>query len=103
MAREADLVLPTHAGPEIGVASTKAFTCQLGVLAAFAANLARARGRLDAAEEKRIVNLLAEVPAAMTAALAHDAAIEEMAPVIAKRSEERRVGKECVRTCRSRG
>src|SRR3546814_3892303 len=62
MAREADLVLPTHAGPEIGVASTKAFTCQLGVLAAFAANLARARGRLDAAEEKRIVNLLAEVP-----------------------------------------
>src|SRR3546814_3106502 len=84
MAREADLVLPTHAGPEIGVASTKAFTCQLGVLADFAANLARDRGRLDAAEEKRIVNLLAEVPAAMNAALAHDAAIEEMAPVIAK-------------------
>ena len=84
MAREADLVLPTHAGPEIGVASTKAFTCQLGVLAAFAANLARARGRLDAPEEKRIVNLLAEVPAAMNAALAHDGAIEEMAPVIAK-------------------
>src|SRR3546814_20463276 len=108
MAREADLVLPTHAGPEIGVASTKAFTCQLGVLAAFAANLARARGRLDAAEEKRIVNLQAEVPAAMNAALAHDAAIEEMAPVIATardvlymgrgtdyplRSEARRVGK----------
>src|SRR3546814_7720567 len=45
------------------------------------------RSRLDAAEEKRIVNLLAEVPAAMNAALAHDAAIEEMAPVIA-RSEE---------------
>src|SRR3546814_8750346 len=84
MAREADLVLPTHAGPEIGVASTKAFTCQLGVLAAFAANLARARGRLAAAEEKRIVNLLAEVPAAMNPALAHDAAIEEMPPGIAK-------------------
>ena len=42
MAREADLLLPTHAGPEIGVASTKAFTCQLAVLAALAANLARA-------------------------------------------------------------
>ena len=46
MAREADLLLPTHAGPEIGVASTKAFTCQLAVLAALAANLARAKGRL---------------------------------------------------------
>ena len=48
MAREADLLLPTHAGPEIGVASTKAFTCQLAVLAALAANLARAKGRLSA-------------------------------------------------------
>src|SRR5215203_2051636 len=48
MAREADLLLPTHAGPEIGVASTKAFTCQLAVLAALAANLARAKGRLTA-------------------------------------------------------
>ena len=49
MAREADLLLPTHAGPEIGVASTKAFTCQLAVLAALAANLARAKGRLTGA------------------------------------------------------
>ena len=48
MAREADLLLPTHAGPEIGVASTKAFTCQLAVLAALAVNLARAKGRLTA-------------------------------------------------------
>src|SRR3546814_6526680 len=46
MAREADLLLPTYAGPEIGVASTKAFTCQLAVLAALAATLARAKGRL---------------------------------------------------------
>lgn len=84
MAREAELVLPTHAGPEIGVASTKAFTCQLGVLAAFAANLARAKGRLTPDAEKRIVRLLAEVPAAMNAALAHDANIETMAPLIAK-------------------
>ena len=53
MAREADLLLPTHAGPEIGVASTKAFTCQLAVLAALAANLARANGRLTRDEEKR--------------------------------------------------
>ena len=46
MAREVDLLLPTHAGPEIGVASTKAFTCQLAVMAALAANLARAKGQL---------------------------------------------------------
>src|SRR3546814_16482835 len=67
-----------------GVQTCALPTCQLGVPSAFAAKLARARGRLDAAEEKRIVNLLAEVPAAMNAALARDAAIEEMAPVIAK-------------------
>ena len=46
MAREVDLLLPTHAGPEIGVASTKAFTCQLAVMAALAVNLARAKGKL---------------------------------------------------------
>ena len=83
MAREADLLLPTHAGPEIGVASTKAFTCQLAVLAALAANLARAKGRLNAEEEKRIVKHLAEVPAAMNAALAYDQEIEGMAGIIA--------------------
>ncbi len=83
MAREAELVLPTHAGPEIGVASTKAFTCQLAVLAAFAANLARARGKLDSDGEKRIVHLLTEAPAAMNAALAHDHDIELMAPALA--------------------
>ena len=52
MAREADLLLPTHAGPEIGVASTKAFTCQLAVLAALAANLARAKQQLSSDEER---------------------------------------------------
>lgn len=83
MAREADLLLPTHAGPEIGVASTKAFTCQLAVLAAFAANLARAKGKLDAAAEKAIVKHLAEAPAALNGALAYDESIEAMAHVIA--------------------
>ncbi|MET0374335.1 MAG: glutamine--fructose-6-phosphate transaminase (isomerizing) [Rhizorhabdus sp.] len=83
MAREADLLLPTHAGPEIGVASTKAFTCQLAVLAALAANLARAKGRLTQAEEKEIVRHLSEAPAAINGALAYDEAIEAMAGVIA--------------------
>ncbi|KKC27752.1 glutamine--fructose-6-phosphate transaminase (isomerizing) [Sphingomonas sp. SRS2] len=83
MAREADLLLPTHAGPEIGVASTKAFTCQLAVLAALAANLARAKGRLSPSEEKEIVRHLSEAPAAINGALAYDEAIEAMAGVIA--------------------
>ena len=83
MAREADLLLPTHAGPEIGVASTKAFTCQLAVLAAFAANLARAKGRLDEKAEKDLVRHLAEAPAALNGALAYDESIEGMAHLIA--------------------
>src|SRR4029434_6184479 len=68
MAREADLLLPTHAGPEIGVASTKAFTCQLAVLAALAANLARAKGRLSEEEERDIVAHLQEAPEARNTA-----------------------------------
>ena len=84
MAREADLLLPTHAGPEIGVASTKAFTCQLAVLAALAAKVARDKGRLSEQEEREIVAHLTQAPAAMNAALRHDAEIEKMAPVIAR-------------------
>ncbi len=83
MAREADLLLPTHAGPEIGVASTKAFTCQLAVLAALAANLARAKGQLSEAEERDIVAQLQTAPAAINAALDHDDDIREMAHLIA--------------------
>ena len=83
MAREADLLLPTHAGPEIGVASTKAFTCQLAVLAALAANLAKAKGKLTEAEEKAIVKHLAEAPAALNGALAYDEAIQAMAGIVA--------------------
>jgi glucosamine--fructose-6-phosphate aminotransferase (isomerizing) len=84
MAREADLLLPTHAGPEIGVASTKAFTCQLAVLAALATKVARDKGAMSAEEEREIVEHLSEAPAAMNAALAHDEEIEAMAPLIAR-------------------
>jgi len=83
MAREADLLLPTHAGPEIGVASTKAFTCQLAVLAALAANLARAKGRLSEEEEREIVAHLQEAPEAMNQALGHDDDIAAMAHLVA--------------------
>jgi glucosamine--fructose-6-phosphate aminotransferase (isomerizing) len=83
MAREADLLLPTRAGPEIGVASTKAFSCQLAVLAAFAANLARARGHLTRDEEHELVTHLNEAPAAINEALGHDEEIAAMAHLVA--------------------
>ncbi len=83
MAREADLLLPTHAGPEIGVASTKAFTCQLAVLAALAAHFAVKKGKMDAGEEADIVNHLLETPASLNAALDHDTEIASMAHLIA--------------------
>jgi glucosamine--fructose-6-phosphate aminotransferase (isomerizing) len=83
MAREVDLLLPTHAGPEIGVASTKAFTCQLAVMAALSAYIARCRHRLSREEEKEIVAHLQEAPAAINAALAHDDDIAAMAHLIA--------------------
>ncbi|WP_188237039.1 glutamine--fructose-6-phosphate transaminase (isomerizing) [Sphingopyxis sp. LK2115] len=83
MAREADLLLPTHAGPEIGVASTKAFTCQLAVLAALAAHLALRKGKLRADDEREIVRHLIEAPAALNAALGHDDDIAAMAHLIA--------------------
>ena len=83
MAREADLLLPTHAGPEIGVASTKAFTCQLAVLAALAAHFAVRKGRLSREEEADIVRHLLEAPACLNAALDHDDEIAAMAHLIA--------------------
>ena len=83
MAREADLLLPTHAGPEIGVASTKAFSCQLAVLAALAAHLAAVKGKMTRAEEQEVVMHLTEAPAAINAALAHDEDIAAMAHLIA--------------------
>ena len=83
MAREAGLVLATYAGPEIGVASTKAFTCQLAVLAAFAIALGKAKGRINAAHEARLVELLSGVPAAMNAALAAEASIAALSARLA--------------------
>lgn len=69
IARESDAVFPILAGPEIGVASTKAFTCQLTVLAALAIGAGRARGTLSEAEEKALVRHLAEMPRIMASVL----------------------------------
>ncbi|HPF47884.1 MAG TPA: glutamine--fructose-6-phosphate transaminase (isomerizing), partial [Emcibacteraceae bacterium] len=84
MERESDFVLYTHAGPEVGVASTKAFTCQLAVLACLAIAHAKARGTIDEDEEARLCVALSEVPARMAEVLNHDDAIRNMAQEVAK-------------------
>lgn len=84
MAREADFVLPTIAGPEIGVASTKAFTCQLTALACLAIAVARARGALDSAREAALSQALIEVPARAAEVLNHDDALRDLAQQVAE-------------------
>ncbi|TAK50135.1 MAG: glutamine--fructose-6-phosphate transaminase (isomerizing) [Xanthobacteraceae bacterium] len=84
IARESDVVLPTLAGPEIGVASTKAFTCQLAVLASLAIALGRARGVLSAEDETKLASALVEVPRLMASALSLEPQIERLARDIAK-------------------
>ena len=79
IARDSDVVMPTLAGPEIGVASTKAFTCQLAVLACIAIAAARARGGLSQADEQKLVHALIEVPRLMTQALTLEPQIEKLA------------------------
>ena len=83
IARESDVVLRTFAGPEIGVASTKAFTCQLAVLAAFAIHLARVRGQMDADAERRLVQAFNELPRLLVSTLRLDEHVAEVAQKIA--------------------
>ncbi len=84
IAREADVVLPTLAGPEIGVASTKAFTCQLATLACLAVGIGRARKILSEEDEHRLVRAMMEVPRLMTEALKLSPEIEMLARTLAK-------------------
>jgi glucosamine--fructose-6-phosphate aminotransferase (isomerizing) len=84
IARESETVLPTLAGPEIGVASTKAFTCQLMVLAALAIAAGRARGELSDEAEAKLVHRLVEIPRLMSAALATEPQIEKLARDLSK-------------------
>ena len=84
IARESDVVMPTLAGPEIGVASTKAFTCQLAVLAALAIAAGRARGVLTQADEGKLVRSLIEVPRHIAQALTLEPQIEQLARELAK-------------------
>jgi glutamine---fructose-6-phosphate transaminase (isomerizing) len=84
IARESDVVMPTLAGPEIGVASTKAFTCQLAALAALAIAAGRARGVLNESDETKLVRALIEVPRHMSEALALEPKIEQLARALSK-------------------
>jgi len=84
IARESAVVMPTLAGPEIGVASTKAFTCQLTVLACLAIAAGRARGVLSEEEEEKLVGALIKTPRHMAEALALEPHIERLARDLAK-------------------
>jgi glutamine---fructose-6-phosphate transaminase (isomerizing) len=84
IARESDVVMPTLAGPEIGVASTKAFTCQLAALATLAVAAGRARSSLDASEEKRLAHALIELPRQLSEALALEPQIDALTRDLAK-------------------
>src|SRR6476620_10543128 len=84
IARESETVLQTLAGPEIGVASTKAFTCQLMVLAALAVAAGKARGELSEADEAKLGHGLVEIPRLMAAALSCEPKIERLARDLAK-------------------
>jgi glutamine---fructose-6-phosphate transaminase (isomerizing) len=83
MARECDKVLPTLAGPEIGVASTKAFTTQLVILACLAIATARARDEIDAEQEAALIQAIAEVPGQIAEILAAEKKIQAVAEMLA--------------------
>ncbi|MDA0664656.1 MAG: glutamine--fructose-6-phosphate transaminase (isomerizing) [Proteobacteria bacterium] len=82
IARESDTVLPTFAGPEIGVASTKAFTTQLTVLACIVLEAARVRGALDARQVSHLANALAEVPGRLAEVLNNLSEYERIAHIL---------------------
>ena len=84
IARESDVIMPTLAGPEIGVASTKAFTCQLAVLACLALAAGRARGQLSDTDEQNLVHALIQTPRHMAQALNLEPQIEKLAHDLAK-------------------
>ncbi|MGA9599671.1 MAG: glutamine--fructose-6-phosphate transaminase (isomerizing) [Methylocystis sp.] len=93
IARESEIAAPILAGPEIGVASTKAFTCQLAVFACLALALGRARGVLSEAEEKALVAELIATPALMAQALKNEARIEPLARDVARASSALYLGR----------
>ena len=94
IARESDVTFPTLAGPEIGVASTKAFTCQLSVLACLAVKAAKARGKITEAQERELVHHLAEAPRYANMALKLNKDIEKVAHHLSKVSHTLFLGRD---------
>ncbi|GAA0781143.1 glutamine--fructose-6-phosphate transaminase (isomerizing) [Roseibium denhamense] len=84
IARESDVIFPTIAGPEVGVASTKAFTCQLAVLAALALQAGRERGTLTFEEEAKLVSELTELPTLTLKALSNEVEIQKLSQQLSK-------------------
>ena len=84
MAREVDLMWPTHAGQEICVLSTKAFTAQVSALTALAIAAARARGRIDEVEEQRLVQVLLEAPRLLSEAIASEDVVRSLASMVGR-------------------
>jgi len=93
IARESDRVLPMMAGPEIGVASTKAFTCQLAALASLAIFAGRKRGHLSEADEQRLVKELGEIPRLINDAIAQEPKIKELAATLAAATDALYLGR----------
>jgi glucosamine--fructose-6-phosphate aminotransferase (isomerizing) len=93
IARESDAILPTLGGPEIGVASTKAFTCQLATLASLAVAAGRARGVLSEDDEQRLVASLVELPRLMAETLKLEPQIERIAKEFAKAQDALYLGR----------
>ena len=93
MARESTAITPTLAGTEVGVASTKAFTCQLSVLLCLAIAAGRARGTLSEAEERELVDALIGVPGLMSEALKREAQVEALARELSKAKDVLYIGR----------
>ncbi|MET0605210.1 MAG: glutamine--fructose-6-phosphate transaminase (isomerizing) [Beijerinckiaceae bacterium] len=93
IARESHVVTPTIAGPEIGVASTKAFTCQLATLACLAIYAGRQRGHISEAEEERLVDVLMSVPGLLNEALKSEHVIEQLGRELSKARDVLFVGR----------
>ncbi len=93
IAREADDIFPTNAGPEIGVASTKAFTCQLATLACLAVKAGVERGAVSKAEETKLVTALMEAPRLLAEALQQESAIEKIAHDLSKAQDILYIGR----------
>eukprot|EP01037_Dinobryon_pediforme_P011921 gene11921-biopygen7248 len=87
IARESDIVAPTLAGPEIGVASTKAYTCQLSVLACLAVAFGHLRGKLDRVQEQVLVSQLIAVPGLMAEAIKREQSLQTISHILAKSTD----------------